>query len=502
MVRNVLHKASASVLSWLHYHFLDRKMATAFGIALLGFIAIGMSYITVLVDSKISIGIVSGVAGVLIFLVCIVYPTVGYYLTYIVTLFLMFPARLLNSAAVIPTGLIPEYLSYLTLLGVITRQEYRKEITSKFWNHTITIWILVLLAYYLLQVVNPSMTGKLGWFNFFRKQVSFAAFFYMSYCFFNSRKAIEFFTKFWIILSTIESVYACKQQWFGLFGWEERWLMADPERVGLFINMGFVRRFGLLSDPATAGILYASSTVFVLVLALQAKKARERILYYILTVINFLATSYTGTRTATLMVVAGIVFYCVITLYEKRTLIFSGIFAFMITALLVAPIYDNMIINRLRSTFEGSKDPSAMVRDLNRKLVQPYVHSHPIGGGVNTAGLVGQMYNPGHYLSFIPPDSAYMQTMMEQGPIGLALLLIFYYVILRTGIKYFYRVRDPELKTQYAAHLVCVFSLMVAQFSQMAIGQYPNVLYFYSALAIFLKLHLFDSPKAEANQLK
>jgi len=498
MVRNVLHKASASVTSWLQYHFMDRKMATTFGIVMLGFIAIGMSYITVLVDSKISIGIVAGVAGILIFLLCIVYPTVGYYATYIVTLFLMFPQRLMN-ASVIPTGLIPEYLSYLTLLGVITRQEYKKEATSKFWNHGITIWIMVLLAYYLLEIVNPAAGSKLGWFNFFRKQVSFAAFFYMSYCFFNSRKAIDFFMKFWIILSSIEAIYACKQQWLGLFGWEQRWLMADPDRVGLFINGGFVRRFGLLSDPASAGILYASSTVLLLVLALQSRIARQRVVYYILAIVHFMATSYTGTRTATLMVVAGIVFYCVLTLYDRRTLIFSGVFAFMLTALLVAPIYDNMIINRLRSTFEGSKDPSALVRDLNRKIAQPYVHSHPIGGGLNTSGLIGTLYNPGHFLSFIPPDSAYMQTMMEQGPIGLALLLIFYYVILRTGIRYFYRVRDPDLKSIYAANLVSVFSLMVAQYSQMAIGQYPNVLYFYSALAIFLKLHLYDSQKAEVN---
>lgn len=499
MVKNVLNKASASLLSWLHYHFLDKKMATSLGVVLLGFIAICLSYITVLVDSKISIGIVAAVAGFLIFILCIVYPTVGYYTTYVTTLFLMFPARLLNSAAVIPTGLIPEYISYLTLLGVVTRQEFRKEITSKFWNHALTIWIMVSLVYFLLQVVNPAATSKLGWFNFFRKQVSFAAFFYMSYCFFNSRKAILFFTKFWIVLSTIEAAYACKQQWFGLFGWETTWLMADPDRVNLFINGGMVRRFGLVSDPATAGILYASSTVFILVLALQSKNLRQQLLYYGLAVLHFLATSYTGTRTATLMVVAAIVFYCILTLYQRRTLIFSAVFAFMITALLVAPIYDNMVINRLRSTFEGSKDPSAMVRDLNRKLVQPYVWSHPIGGGVNTAGMVGQMYNPGHYLSFIPPDSAYMQTMMEQGAIGLALMLIFYYVILRTGIKHFYRVRDPELKSLYAANLVSVFSLMVAQFSQMAIGQYPNVLYFYSALAIFLKLHLYDTPKAEAN---
>jgi hypothetical protein len=498
MARNVLNKTSASITTWLHYHFLDRKMTTSLGIALLGFIAVGMSYLTVLGNAKLAIGIVAGVAGILIFLLCIVYPKVGYYLTFITTLFMMMPGRLTNSATQIPTGLIPEYLSYLTLLGVITRQEYQKEITSKFWSHTITIWIMVSLFYFLLQVVNPAMNSKLGWFNFFRKQVSFAAFFYMSYCFLNTRKAIEFFMKFWVYLSLFESAYAVKQQWFGLFGWEHTWLMADPERVGLFINAGMVRRFGLLSDPAAAGILYASSTVLVLVMALQEKNVRKRLWYYVMALIHFLATSYTGTRTATVMVMAGVAFYCVLTLYEKRTLIFSGVFIFSIIGLLVAPIYNNPVINRLRSTFEGSKDPSNMVRDINREIAQPYVWSHPIGGGVNTAGLVGKMYNPGHYLSFIPPDSAYMQTMMEQGPIGLALMMIFYFVILRTGIRYFYRTRDPDIRTCYAANLASIFSLMMAQYSQMAIGQYPSVLYFYGALAIFLKLHLYDSPKAEA----
>jgi hypothetical protein len=78
------------------------------------------------------------------------------------------PERLLNSG-MIPTGLIPEYFSYITLVGVITKQEYRKEITSKFWGHAITIWMIVLLLFYLLEFFNPAMHGKLGWFNFIRK---------------------------------------------------------------------------------------------------------------------------------------------------------------------------------------------------------------------------------------------------------------------------------------------------------------------------------------------
>jgi O-Antigen ligase. len=234
------------------------------------------------------------------------------------------------------------------------------------------------------------------------------------------------------------------------------------------------------------------------ILGLRATKTYKRALYLMMAVVHFLATSYTGTRTATLMVIAGMAFYCVLTLYEKRTLIFSGFFGILILALLFAPIHDNVVINRLRSTFEGSKDPSAMARDINRRTVQPYVWSHPIGGGLNTCGQVGQLYNPGHYLSMIPPDSAYMQTMMEQGPIGLAILLIFYYVTLRTGIKYFYRVKDPHIQTLYVANLVAIFTMQVAQFSQQAIGQYPGVLYYYAALALMMKLHQFDSPGKKA----
>lgn len=497
MEKNGIHRITASVSEWLHYHVVVRKLATPFGIAMLGFITIFVTYVTVLVDVKLGTGLVATVGIVLLCLLCIVYPYFGFYTSFVVSLFLNLPGRISISAGMLPTGLIPEYLAYLTLLGILTRQQYRKEITSKFWSYPITLWMMILLCYLLLEVVNPAASSKLGWFNFFRKQVSFMAFFYISYCFFNSKKAIFQFTRFWIILSTIEALYACKQQWFGFFDFEYLWLISDQKRFELFVNFGFVRRFGLLSDPASAGILYSCSTVLLLVFALRAKTMAKQIAYLLLTALHFMASSYTGTRTGTMMVVAGVVFYIVLNLYEKRTLIFSGVFAVMIMGLLFAPIYNNQIINRLRTTFEGSKDPSAMARDLNRKIVQPYAYTHPIGGGLNTCGNMGQMYNPGHFLSMIPPDSGFMQAMMEQGPIGLALLLIFYYVVLRTGIKYYYRVRDPAIRTQYAAHMVSIFTLMVAQYSQLAIGQYPSVLYFYSVLALLLKLHQYDSHKKE-----
>lgn len=501
MERNTLHRTSATVIDWFRDQIFTRKMASPLGILVLGVLSVGMAYATALVSIKLSVGITAMAGVILLCALSVLYPWFGYTTGFIVGFFLLLPSRLTNSAVVIPTGLIPEYFGYLTLLGLLTRQEYRKEITMQFWNSPIMLVSLLLLAYYMLEFFNPAMSSKVGWFNFTRKQISYTSFILVSYMILNSRRAVIFFMRFWVAVSTIHALYCCQQQWLGFSSWEYIWLISDPKRFDLFVNSGFVRKFGLVSDPAAAGIMYACGCVLVLVLGLRTKEFWKKASYFMLAAIHFMASSYTGTRTATLMVIAGMAFYCILTLYEKRTILFSAIFGFGIMGLMFAPIYDNMIINRLRSTFEGSKDPSAMARDLNRKMVQPYVWSHPIGGGLNTAGLVGQTYNPGHYLSLIPPDSAYMQTMMEQGPIGLALLLILYYVVMRTGIKYFYRARDPYIRTLYVANLVSIFTLVVAQFSQLAIGQYPSVLYFYAGLALLMKLHHLDRhAKTEATE--
>src|SRR6266700_4565943 len=350
MEKNTLHNNEATVSGWLQHHFINKKLTTLPGIALLGIIAIGMAYLIVLVDYRIGIAVTFGVAVIMLCAMCVAYPFFGFYFSYVISLFLMFPARLINSASVIPTGMIPEYISYLTLLGIVTRHSYRREVDSKFWTSAITLCVLVILGFLTLEVVNPEMGNKLGWFNFVRKQFSFAAFLYVSYCFFDSKRAINIFTNFWVILCTIEALYCCKQQWFGFSNFEYVWLTSDPKRYDLFVNYGFVRKFGLLSDPAAAGVLYSCSMVMMLVLALRAKTSRKRLLYYFLAFIHFMASSYTGTRTGTLMIVAGVIFYCVLTLYERRTIIFSAVFTVAIVGLMVAPIYDNMIINRLRST--------------------------------------------------------------------------------------------------------------------------------------------------------
>jgi putative inorganic carbon (HCO3(-)) transporter len=191
------------------------------------------------------------------------------------------------------------------------------------------------------------------------------------------------------------------------------------------------------------------------------------------------------------MIIAGILLYCLSTIFERRTVVFLLYSLLVFTLLMVMP-YQNAITYRIRSTFQGTRDASAAIRDYDRHEVQPYIQAHPMGGGIFTSGGEGNKYNKGHYIEYLQADSGYLKMLAEQGPIGLALLLIFYFIIMRLGYYKFFRAKDPQIRTYYIGLLVMMFTLLVAQYAQMAISQYPVVLYFYGTLVIFIKLADFD----------
>lgn len=463
-------------------------------VALVGMVLVSLFivYASVLVNYRIGVLSIFSLFSVLVIIIFLRYPVFGFYTTFFISVFTFLPGKFLGNTALY-TGLIPEFLTYIVLVGVLTNDKYKSEIQKGFWTKALTIWLLVQLGYYFFEFFNPNMFGKLGWFNFIRKQISFFAFFYISYAVLDTRKALNYFLNFWIFIILIEALYACKQQWFGIFDFEYNWVLSDINRMQGFINWGLIRKFGLFPDPSSSGAFYASAGLFILVLAIRSRNPKRKSFLYIAAVINILATTYTGTRTATMMLAMGIAFYCLLTIYEKssKRLIIASVFIF--TFIMVAPIYNNAVINRVRSTFKPSDDPSYLVRDWNRKFVQPYIWSHPIGGGIYTSGLLGTFYNPGHILSNVPPDSGYMQVLMEQGYIGLLLTLAFYFVLLRIGIRLFYRTRDPDLKALNAATVVFLFTLLAGQISQIVFfPQYPGSFFVLSAFAYMSKMNYFD----------
>ena len=474
---------------WLQYHFLEKKLNTVFGWLFLSILGLIMLYLTVLVDYRIGPAVVVSFGFILILILILKYPFFGFY-------FLIFFAsvtttidRLVNLP--LASGVFVDVLLYFELISVISKYRLKKNIDHRFWSNPISIGLIVLFAYYLIELFNPSMLSPLGWLSFIRKQVSYLVFFCICYCLLDTRARIIYFVRFMIGLSTLLALYACKQQWFGYAGFELR-AIGTGSGLSLLLQGGLLRKFSVFSDPATSGILFAAISMICVILFIRTDKRKERIWLAVAAIPNLLAYSYSGTRTATMMIIVGITLYCLSTLNERRTIHFLG-FSITIFAFLYLLPYQNPITSRIRSTFEGTRDESAALRDYNRHQVQPYIQDHPIGGGIYTCGFEGPKYNEGHYLEFLQPDSGYMKTLAEQGAVGLALLLIFYFVLMRYGFYYFFRVKDPEIRNYYIALLIMIFTLIVAQYAQMAITQSPVILFFYAILVIFIKLADFDT---------
>ncbi|PWT75996.1 MAG: hypothetical protein C5B59_07585 [Bacteroidetes bacterium] len=493
MSQHINRRRNPSISDWLRYHFLEKKLNTFFGYFLLTLTAVGSTYAISMIDYKIGPILIAVVGSLLLLVAFFKYPYFGFYSLIVLSAIAPMLERLFTWP--VPVGTFVEILTYLSLLTVQMNYDLRKSMDARFWRNPITIGFYILLGYYVIELFNPAMLSKLGWFSFFRKQINTFVFYYLCYCFLNSKKRIFFFIDFIIIFTTILALYACKQQWFGYAGFELRGI---GKGMILLVQGGFVRKISVFGDPATSGILFACVAMFCLVLLLRESNKKRKIWLAIATFINLLGYSYSGTRTATLMIVVGVAIYSIATIYEKRSLLFLISSVVLFSVFMVMP-FQNVITGRIKSTFEGTKDLSAAIRDYNRHQVQPYIHEHPIGGGIFTCGFEGPKYNHGHYLELLQPDSGYMKVIAEQGPIGLILLLLFYFIALRQCIRNFYRSRQAEIQNYYIALLVMLFTMFVAQYSQMALIQYPIIYYFHAALIIIIKLIDYDSERDTEN---
>jgi putative inorganic carbon (hco3(-)) transporter len=490
---------SSSVAGWLRENFYTRRFNSLPGWITIALVGILLGFLGNTVDQKIPLFIVAGVAGILFILISFKYPEVVYYTFIFSILIFTLPTRLFGIQ--IPLGMAIEPVGYLCIFTTINQQYKKKTETNAFWKNPISIMMIVLFIFFLLEAINPEKRQMGGWFSYVRKQLLYILFYYCTYLVMDSYKKIKRFFKCWIVIALIVAFWALKQQFLGFTAFEDAWIHSDPVITELLFQAGMFRKFSLLPDPASFGVMSASSALFTLVLAIRISNKKKKYFLLAATAIQLIASSYSGTRTSNVIFFAGLLAYIIFTLNEVRTIRVLIGAAFVTLFLLFGPFQNNPIIYRMSTTFD-KKDPSAMVREINRKNIQPYIYRHPIGGGLNTCGEEGKVYYPGHVLAGYPPDSGYMKIMLEQGWIGLALNIVFYFIILQRGAWGFYNSRNPEIKTLYITLTVCLFSLMVGQYSQLAISQYPQILFYFASLVILYKLKDFDTPpNKETNEI-
>ena len=210
--------------------------------------------------------------------------------------------------------------------------------------------------------------------------------------------------------------------------------------------------------------------------------------------------AFSGTRTAYVMLPIGLAFYVLMTITSRRTMVFAAVAVLMGLGVFFGPFYGSTF-SRIRTAFNPSEDASMQVREQNRDMIQPYMWSHPIGGGIGTVSVFGQKYHPGHVLAGFPPDSGYMLTVLETGYIGLFIALLLYFLTMVIGVKNYFRSRDPVIKNYYLAYMGAFFAITFGNIAQNAVSYPPADVINVCILVLMFRLRFLENkPISTANE--
>lgn len=446
-------------------------------------VSIGTVLSAIIVWKGLSLGL--GILGILVGLpllaICLIRPHYGYIIAFFASSFVFLAKRFID----LPFGVIPEMLMLASLLGIMLKRKKTANDNSTFKN-PISIAIIVWVVYILVQAFNPNNLSINGWLFGFRGILNLIVYYFVAYYAFSQLKNLRIFLKLWLVIAWLTALYGLYQEFAGLPSYDLAWVTSTKELIGLNFIQGRWRKWSLLSDCTAFGIFMAISAIFCFILTLGPYPKRKKIFLCISGLLMLFSMSFSGTRTAYAMIPAGFLMYGLLTLNKSGTILLGALSTAIFVFILFAPIY-NPTINRIRTTFTPSQDASMNVRDYNRERIQPYIHSHPMGGGLSTTGDNGVRFSPNHFLAGFPPDSGYLQIALETGWIGLMLTLALYTTILIQAVINFYKIKDPQGRNLLAAFISVFFSLTIAYYTQVSISQLPTNFILYTIYVLAYK---------------
>jgi putative inorganic carbon (HCO3(-)) transporter len=454
---------------------------------LLLLISLGVTYMIVKGGIIVAPLAIIGVIGIFLVGAILKDYRVGFYLLFTFGMFLFYINRAIELP--FPLGIVWDALAAFVFIAMFVNNKQKHNWTM--FRNPVTITFFIITAYQLLQFFNPNAVSHVAWFVSLRNNVSFLLY-VVCFQMFSTLKETKRFTIVWLSLAMFVALYGISQEFFGLTQFEWDWLNSVPDRIKLYQIWGRLRKFSILSDPSSFGLFMAFSGLACFVLAMGPFKAMYRIALAIAGMLMLISMSYSGTRTAMAMVAIGIAFFITMTLRSKKTIIASIAIVFIGAIVLLGPFYGGTV-NRIRSTFNPSQDPSMAVRDNKRIRLQEYILTHPIGGGLYTTGGNGVTYSKGHYLAGgWDPDSGYLLTALEMGWIGLIIFQVFFFIIMVKGISNYFAMNDPLLKTLTLTYLVPFLALSVAHFTQDALFQKPVNVVIIVTYALVVRIPLFE----------
>lgn len=481
---------SAPAKSFWH-RIITQKFSAPFVIAIVVVACLAVTYLIAREGYVLGIIVIAGLIGVPVLVAVTVSGEFGIITLIVVSFFINFVSRFLPEDT--PIGTLMDALTWLLILGFFIRK--KNEPGWDRFKDPITYWTIAWIGYNIFEVVNPASPSILEW-VFTVRTVGIIMLMY--FVFLYHIRTIEFvriLLKLVLVLELIAAIQGFQQENIGLLPTEYAWVHRIPERWKLLFIGGHLRKWGPFSDPVVYAYNMVAAALICIALILGKIKMSKKIILGIMVAFFFMVMLYSGTRASYVIIPAALVMLAILN-FNKKIFAFLIVSGFILAFLVFVPT-SNPTLARFQSAFKPSKDRSFEERAKNQEMIKPYILSHPIGGGLGSVGVWGQRFAPGSYLAKFPPDSGYVRVAVEMGWIGLLLYCTFTFVIMYMGIRYFYLIKDPELKTYCLAMILFIFAFDVGNYPQQAIVQYPSNILYYLAMALLNVLMRLDKQKRE-----
>lgn len=417
------------------------------------------------------------------------FPRAGFLSFIVYSFVVMFVNRHIPN---VPFGLGLEGLLLLTWLAVAFHQspEYSWSLVQNDLCKLTLFWF----GLNVLELGNPAGASPVGWFYEMRGT---ALYWFLSvplaFLVFNTRRDLRTFLWLVIGFSVLGALYGIKQQKLGVDTMEQAWL--DQGAYRTHVLFGQLRIFSSYSEAAQFGASQAHVALICIILALGPYALWKRVALAAAAFLLLYGMLISGTRGALFVLVVGTFVYLVLS-KKTRVLLIGSIVALGAFGVLKYTYIGNGNANIVRlRTSVNPQDASLLVRVKNQAILREYLATRPLGGGVGSIGIWGQTYNPGRFLTKIPPDSYFVKVWAEYGIVGFLIWFGIILYILGKCCGIVWNIRDPSLRQQLLALTAGFAGVLVSSYGNEVMNQMPSAMIIYvSWVFVFLGPRL-DRPQ-------
>jgi len=467
----------------LSFDYQNKSVLLALGLAtstLIAYLTVNFGFFAPMVAMTL--------AAVAVFLVIVFKnPIIGLITTLIYCFVIGFLARELPAG--IPFGYLVEGLYAVVWAAIIFKTQ--KGNWSRINNDLCLLFVLWFIIS-ILQLMNPNASAR-GWLSEVRSS-GLDSFLLIpaGFLIFRNNKHLNIFLGVILFFSLVATLNGMKQLHIGLFPGEQAFLAANPTHM----IWGQLRVFSFYRDAGQFGASQAHLSLIAGILALGPFKIWKRLVFLSLSVLLFYGMLISGTRGSFFVLIPGALL--AIFLFKNAKILILGLLSLISFVAVLKYTYIGSgfsYVHRLRTAL-NPEDASLNARFDTQEILTEYLKDYPFGGGLGTLGYAGEQYNPGTFLSTIPPDSYWVKVWAMYGIVGFTFWFCMMMYILGKCCGIVWNIKDEKLRIKLIALTAGFCGIFVSSYGNEVINTLPSSVIVYLSLAL-----IFMGPELDKRQM-